>query len=328
MTCGIYCITNTKNGKKYVGSSINIEYRFKQHKKDLRGHYHGNDHLQKAIGKYGIDEFEFSIIEECEKDKLLENEDKYINKFNSMNSIFGYNKKSADRTILSEETIQKIKDSHNTPEYKKWLTKNANENVWGNKEVKDRLIKNQWVSMHTDEHRELKSKQRQDAWDSNPEIKKDFSKKFKEKWDNEESPNRNKSFNDWLGSDRQKEIMSEKTQARWDDPIEREKMITARKEFGSKKEFKNKISEISTERWADPEFKKQMSEQKKEKWADPKFKKMMKQSRTKNILEPIKCKVCQKLFVRKIHNQTICSKECKYIDKNKKRNKKKDSVRV
>jgi hypothetical protein len=59
--------------------------------------------------------------------------------------------------------------------------------------------------------------------------------------------------------DQQKETMSKKTKARWDNPEERQKMITVRKKFGNTLEFKEKISKISIERWEDPKFKQKMS---------------------------------------------------------------------
>ena len=40
MTCGIYMIQNTINGKIYIGQSIDIELRFKSHKNKLeRGNH-------------------------------------------------------------------------------------------------------------------------------------------------------------------------------------------------------------------------------------------------------------------------------------------------
>lgn len=38
---GVYLITNNINGKMYIGSSINIERRWKEHLRDLRN---GNHH--------------------------------------------------------------------------------------------------------------------------------------------------------------------------------------------------------------------------------------------------------------------------------------------
>jgi len=322
MTCGIYSITNKTNNKIYIGSSKNCEYRFKQHQKELRGKYHKNDHLQKSINKYGLTNFDFDIISICDIKRLIKEEDKYINKLNTMNSKNGYNKKSADRTIMSKETIDKIKQSHNTPKYKKWLIKNAKENVWGNPKIKKRLLKNQWVSMHTPEHKQVKSIQRQQAWDLHPEIKKKYSANFKEKWDNNESPNRNKTFNKWRGSDEQKEIMSKRTKARWDNPKERKKMVNARKKFGSTKKFKAKISIISKNRWLNSNYKKKMSDKRKARWADPEFRKKMQSIKAKNLQVPIKCPVCKKEFIRNVHNQKICSKECK--NKHRKSKKKKE----
>jgi group I intron endonuclease len=318
MTCGIYCIENKINGKKYIGSSLNCEHRFKQHKKELRNLYHANDHLQKAVNKYGIKNFEFGMQEVCDKGDLLINEDFWIEIFKTMDSRFGYNKRSADRTIMTQEVKDNIKKSHNTPEYKKWLTKNAKENVWGNEEVKKRLIKNQWTAMHTDEHRKLKSDQRKEAWDNNPQIKKEFGKLFKEKWKNNESPSRNIAFKKWRGSKEQKEKMAEVMKARWEDKDERERLINQRKKFGKTIEFKNKMSKINKEKWANKKFKKMMSDKKKEKWKDPKFKKMMIEAKHKNLGTSL-CKVCGIEFKKNIHNQTICSKHCKYVLKNQKR---------
>ena len=46
MTQGIYKITNTKTGESYIGKSVNIEQRIKQHKNELRKGTHHNSDLQ------------------------------------------------------------------------------------------------------------------------------------------------------------------------------------------------------------------------------------------------------------------------------------------
>jgi group I intron endonuclease len=78
MICGIYKIVNKVNGKCYIGSSNNIFNRWRYHKRLLKENRHDNGHLQTSWNKYGSDEFEFSIIEETLKDKLLEREQKYL----------------------------------------------------------------------------------------------------------------------------------------------------------------------------------------------------------------------------------------------------------
>lgn len=87
---GIYCISNTVNGKKYVGQSRNIKERWRHHVCLLDANKHDNKHLQYAWNKYGRDAFEFSILETFENDKLLDDaEMDWISKLNSFED--GYN---------------------------------------------------------------------------------------------------------------------------------------------------------------------------------------------------------------------------------------------
>ena len=72
---GIYKIINKVNGKYYVGSAININYRSRGrwacHIRGLNGNYHYNRHLQSAWNKYGKEAFEFQIVETVPSDKTL-----------------------------------------------------------------------------------------------------------------------------------------------------------------------------------------------------------------------------------------------------------------
>lgn len=61
MTQGIYKI-EAPSGNFYIGSSVKIERRFAQHKRDLRKGNHVNEFLQRAAKKYGIDCLTFEII--------------------------------------------------------------------------------------------------------------------------------------------------------------------------------------------------------------------------------------------------------------------------
>lgn len=82
--CGIYKITNQLNGHAYIGLSIDIERRWKEHKKMK---YRAC--LYDAFIKYGIDNFKFTILEECQRNKLNEREKYWIAYYNTYKN--GYN---------------------------------------------------------------------------------------------------------------------------------------------------------------------------------------------------------------------------------------------
>jgi group I intron endonuclease len=75
---GIYRITNIWTNDIYVGSAVNFKKRWNWHLKDLKGNRHSNSYLQNAWNKYGNDYFKFEIIECCEKEKLIEREQYWI----------------------------------------------------------------------------------------------------------------------------------------------------------------------------------------------------------------------------------------------------------
>jgi len=75
---GIYKIINKVNGKYYVGSSQNIKCRWENHKSNLKKNKHWNKHLQNAYNKYGVENFEYVIIEYVNVIQLLEVEQKYL----------------------------------------------------------------------------------------------------------------------------------------------------------------------------------------------------------------------------------------------------------
>lgn len=80
MTAGVYVIENKINGHQYVGSSVNIEKRWKDHIYLLDKKQHTSSHLQYAWIKYGAEAFQFNILEVCDgiKVTLLAREQYYI----------------------------------------------------------------------------------------------------------------------------------------------------------------------------------------------------------------------------------------------------------
>lgn len=73
---GIYRITNKINGKGYIGQSVDISRRISEHKNLKRDETLS---LKRAFRKYGVENFNFEVLEECALDQLDEREVFWIN---------------------------------------------------------------------------------------------------------------------------------------------------------------------------------------------------------------------------------------------------------
>lgn len=89
--CGVYCIENIANNKKYIGLSCDITRRWHEHLSDLRRNVHINTCLQNAWNKYGEDLFVFYILELCESNELIDKESYYIKQYHTLTHECGYN---------------------------------------------------------------------------------------------------------------------------------------------------------------------------------------------------------------------------------------------
>lgn len=75
---GIYFIYNKINGKAYIGSSKQIHKRIREHFGELQRNVHDNPYLQKAYNKYGMESFEFGVLEETSIEDRLKIEQEYL----------------------------------------------------------------------------------------------------------------------------------------------------------------------------------------------------------------------------------------------------------
>lgn len=86
----IYIITNTINGKQYVGQTIqSINKRFNRHCQYYGSEAENRMAIKLAIHKYGRKNFTIKVLEQCDVELLNEREIYYIEKFDTYNS--GYN---------------------------------------------------------------------------------------------------------------------------------------------------------------------------------------------------------------------------------------------
>lgn len=112
--CGIYCIENLVNSKKYIGQSVDIYKRWDNHKSVLCSGYHCNKYLQRSWNKYKKNNFSFTIIEQCEKEDLNEKEIYWINKLDAFDTGFNLTL-GGDGTkghVCTDETKIKISKSN------------------------------------------------------------------------------------------------------------------------------------------------------------------------------------------------------------------------
>ncbi len=89
---GIYKVTNLTTKEIYIGKSVNIADRWVNHIKGACGlEGIADSQFQRALKKYGIQNFSWEILEKVTKDQLSEREKYYIDLYDTKN--YGYNQR-------------------------------------------------------------------------------------------------------------------------------------------------------------------------------------------------------------------------------------------
>lgn len=145
---GIYKIQSIAEPEKfYIGSSVNIQSRKRQHFSMLKLNKHDATYLQNYYNKHGKESLVFHIIEECCQEKLTQREQYYID---ILNPIFN-SRKNAESNYghkFSEEVKQNMSNAQ-----KEWrkgknlsikLTKELCNEVL---ELKSKGLKNQQIAL-------------------------------------------------------------------------------------------------------------------------------------------------------------------------------------
>lgn len=105
---GIYKITNIKNGHSYIGSSVDIKIRWKSHR-SIPFNINSPEYeypLYRAIRKYGLDGFNFEILEIVDSEAaLVDIENKYYHKHNP---IYNQGEPSVNNSQALADNVVKI----------------------------------------------------------------------------------------------------------------------------------------------------------------------------------------------------------------------------
>jgi len=175
---GIYKITSP-TGRIYIGQSIDIEKRRKMY---INNHCHKQQKLHASLCKYGFNEHDFEVIEECEWDLLNEREEYWIYFYGTFNSEIGMNLSSGGlNKRVSEETKLKISIG-NSGKKKPWLSElNKKPRPPKSKETREKIS----IANKGRKHKPESIKNMQDAYlkrePISEEVKLKMSKSAKEK---------------------------------------------------------------------------------------------------------------------------------------------------
>ena len=107
--CGVYKIENTITGDFYIGSSKHIYQRFASHKCPSSWKRQPNSQLYKDMQKYGVENFEFTILCEVESEQLTVMEQKMIEELCPIYNNYYANGRNIERYKNTEKLY---KDSH------------------------------------------------------------------------------------------------------------------------------------------------------------------------------------------------------------------------
>ena len=112
----IYKITNTINGKFYIGQTIqNVKERFYQHCATKCSKAVSNMAIHRAIKKYGKSNFTVEVIEEIDSANLNDRERYWIKYYNSYNNGYNSTKGGQDGCKLFKDLdVESIIKEYNT----------------------------------------------------------------------------------------------------------------------------------------------------------------------------------------------------------------------
>lgn len=144
---GIYCIENTKNGKKYIGSARNMYRRIKQHFSMLLLNQHYNAHLTSAYKLYGKESFIYYAIEELEETLLIEREQYWVDILKVCDPKIGYNKATviinSSGYKVSEEGRKRMSEGQKGKKYTKETIEANSKKRW--KKIYQFNLKNEFI---------------------------------------------------------------------------------------------------------------------------------------------------------------------------------------
>lgn len=101
----VYAIRHNVTDRVYIGSSCNVDRRFKQHLYALQAHTHVVDDMQKDYDEHGED-FTLTILDTINDESEIEKEYEWMDKYQSFVRGVGYNYKDQNRRTAARDAVQ------------------------------------------------------------------------------------------------------------------------------------------------------------------------------------------------------------------------------
>lgn len=286
----VYLVTNSVNGKVYVGiTEQSLKTRWSRHLSDARN---GSGFLlHRAIRKYGASAFTVDILA-----RLDSREDAFwvetiaITAFNSL-APNGYNLTTGgdgpnalseqSRLLRAEITRQRWQDTA----WRKSFSAKMKE-VWANEEYRQTTVRKMSLSWNEDRKQQL-TNELKEKW-SDPEYRDKKSQAAREQmsdnWKDEDwrkmmsQASRERLSGMWADEqyrERFLQALSDRMSLLWQDESFRDRISQLAKQRWENEDYRKLLSSYSsqrmTRRWQNPEFAQGVSDRLKEKWKDEKY---------------------------------------------------------
>lgn len=116
---GVYLIKNSISKKIRIGSATDVMKRFSNYKSNLSNAI-GNAQMVEDVVNYGLDSFEFIILEECSIEQLFEREAYYQDLYSEcFDKDYGYN---SNRVRKREKYIRSLEEQREYKEKRSKIT--------------------------------------------------------------------------------------------------------------------------------------------------------------------------------------------------------------
>lgn len=113
---GVYKIANTVTGEFYIGSSVDVKKRWRQHKQLNTWNKRPDSKLYQDMHKYGVDKFEFRILIATDPEYIREAEQNCIEVLNPSYNLV--NAKGCDRKKVLKKYRQSDKGMESQKRYR------------------------------------------------------------------------------------------------------------------------------------------------------------------------------------------------------------------